>query len=193
MTRTLERFLVRPREQEAEVATQFIAQAGMDMPKKKRARKGSAWSQWTEDQKQQCCILLAKHGYKHVRNQHGSQTPPASTMRTWMQTMCLQGKLRLPGRPKWLTAGEEDQLYQAILSMRRHGCIVDRETILVMATATMKLSRGQDSALPEMSIHWARHFRSVMLVFFMSFLHAVSTGRDSGSGDYDKQQQIDHP
>ena len=92
-------------------------------------------------------------------------------------------KAQHPGRPKWLTAGEEDQLYKAILSMRRHSCIVDRETILVMATATMKLSRGQDSALPVMSLHWARHFQSVMLLFFMSSLHAVSTGRDSGSAD----------
>ena len=66
--------------------------------------------------------------------------------------------LRLPGRPKWLTDAEEANLFRAIVALRRHGCIVDNETIVVMALATVNLSGVSDRLLP-LTVHWSKALR----------------------------------
>ena len=99
-------------------------------------------------------------GYKVVRNQYGiGTTPPGSTIRTWISTLRVQGNLRLPGRPRWLTVPEEERVYQAVRCLRRHGYVVDRETLITMAASAVQQARGPQVEIPPLSIHWSTAFR----------------------------------
>jgi hypothetical protein len=155
---TLERF-VRPRVPGEEEAMETIFQAGRSTKKVVHKRKGTPWSNWDADKKQKCASIMVKHGYRFLRNQYGSETPPASTVRTWIKVLTLNGQLRPAGRPKWLTPREEDQVHRSVVGLRRHGYIVDRETLIVMAHTAVKVSRGDDCALPPLTLHWAKSFR----------------------------------
>lgn len=165
----MDRFLVRPRE-EGEGAgapvvlapeVQHIVDVGMQRPKKKRRRGNTPWSNWTEEQKKACCEQFTKHGYMYLRNEYSDSTPPPSTVRTWVQILALKGKLRLAGRPRWLTEAEESRLFNSVVALRRHGCIVDRETLIIMAHAAVKLSRGDDTNLPPLTVHWCKAYMFV--------------------------------
>ena len=57
------------------------------------------------------------------------------------------------------------KLFKAVVSLRRHGCIIDRETLLVMASEASQASGSQDRAFP-MSLSWSKGFRCVLLFFF---------------------------
>ena len=56
--------------------------------------------------------------------------------------MLVNGVLRSPRRPRWLTKEEEDALYQSVVQLRRHGVIVDRETLVIMARVAVQVSCG---------------------------------------------------
>ena len=56
--------------------------------------------------------------------------------------MLVIGVLRSPGRPKWLIKEEEDALYQSVVGLRRHGVIVDTETLVIMACVAVQVSCG---------------------------------------------------
>ena len=158
---TLDQFLVRRQPLEADAAVHHIQEAGKlhsTRKKLKRCRKGSDWSTWAEETKRQCCATVASHGYKYLQNVYADKCPPASTVRTWRRTLQEKGVLRLPGRPKWLTDTEEANLYRAVVALRRHGCIVDSETLVVMALATVNLSGAADRLLP-LTVHWSKAFR----------------------------------
>ena len=175
---TLDRFLVvQPKPAAPDALSALIQQAGADHSKKRQKRKATSWSKWTEEQKRKCCAMLTKHGYRFVRNAHGADTPPASTIRTWTRCLVLKGRLRVPGRPRWLTAKEEEQLYQSVISMRRHGCIVDRETLVVMAQATVRLSRGEQAEVLPITVHWCKAFRYSSLHPFPIYPHRPSICR----------------
>ena len=126
----------------------------------KRRRKGTPWSTWSEDQKRECASLMVQKGYKVVRNHYGiGTTPPGSTIRTWISTLRVQGNLRLPGRPRWLTVPEEERVYKAVLCLRRHGYVADRETLITMAASALQQTRGPQAEIPPLSIYWSASFR----------------------------------
>ena len=72
----------------------------------------------------------------------GPDVPPCSIIRTWSGTMLVIGVLRSPGRPKWLIKEEDDELYQSVVGLRRHGVIVDTETLVIMACVAVQVSCG---------------------------------------------------
>ena len=173
----MDRFLVpRPTPVAEEVLpaeVQSIVDAGLHRPKKKRKRSGTPWSKWGDDEKKECCKKFCTYGYMYLRNEYKALTPPPSTVRTWVNILSLKGQLKVPGRPRWLTDIEEQNLYRSIVVLRRHGCIVDRETLLVMAHAAVKLARGDSADLPPLTVHWCKAFRYVWciisFVFFLVF------------------------
>ena len=132
----LDKFVVRnetPRPDASVEKVQQAARSHLKVPKPKFSRKGKPWTTWDQDKKLDVAKLVRSQGYNYVRTTLGPDAPPRSTIRTWSGTMLVNGVLRSPGRPRWLTKEEEDTLYQSVVGLRCHGVIVDRETLIIMA------------------------------------------------------------
>ena len=78
-----------------------------------------------------------------------------------MATLAMKGRPRAVGRPKCFTDAEEEKLNKGVVSLRRHGLIVDRETLLVMAIYAVKKSRGADCDVPPLTAHWVKGYKYV--------------------------------
>ena len=167
-TPTMNRFLLVQKKKpptDAEVGRiEDAGAAALNKPKTKRDRKTTDWFTWSEAEKKACAQKYRVHGLKYLKNAYGDRCPPSSTVRTWCNTLAMKGQLRTPGRPRWLSDAEEEKLYKAVVSLRRHGCIIDRETLLVMASEASQANGSQDRAFP-MSLSWSKGFRCVCFVF----------------------------
>jgi hypothetical protein len=146
---------------------------------KKQSRKRTApWMKWPEDRKRSVATAYRNGGICAVRLL-SSEVPPKSTLRGWCEQMHC-GELQPTGRPRLLTAEEEQSVLTAFRALRQRcyfalihchislcfgsGSIVDREILILLGQDAAKEFRGAEAEMPVLGEHWVKSFRSCHLM-----------------------------
>jgi hypothetical protein len=130
------------------------------------ALKHKPWLQWPAAKKRAVYEDMNGLGYSRLRLKMGSVCPPSSTIRGWSHPD------RPTGRPRLLTAQEEEVVLDTIKRVRGHGAPLDNEGLQHLAESTLfKLRKpvtgsegGSDGPVPgnavtTVTLGWLRAFR----------------------------------
>ena len=142
----------------------------------KEKKQGRPWHKWTTERKNAVTTQFKAVGYKGLKLQLGGDCPPLSTIKGWEAhpgSTC-----RPAGRPRYLTEPEEEQLKNFVQRTRSRGAVVDRQSLCLMASELVKITRGPNATIPAFSHNWVRSYR---LRNGLTRLRAANTDRTEAS------------